>query len=144
MSNPIKGQNLRVFVGGKCIAKATSCTFHVSAQLSDSSTKDDADDWQKQEVVGKSFDVQTNSLVVIDNTETGEAPVDLLSLILNATEVTLKFDLTAGANNRVAQGSALARQGQAYLTDFSVNAPNRANSELTCQFTGNGPLTTVS
>ena len=144
MSNPIKGQNLRVFVGGKCIAKATSCTFHVSAQLSDASTKDDTDDWQKQEVVGKSWDVQTNSLVIIDNAETGETPVDLMSLIINATEVTLKFDQTAGTNNRTGQGAAIARTGQAYLTDFSLNAPNRANSELSCQFTGNGPLTTVS
>jgi hypothetical protein len=36
----IKGQNLRVLIGGKCVAFATSCTVHVSLNLEDSSTKD--------------------------------------------------------------------------------------------------------
>ena len=31
-------------VGGKCIAMATSCTFHISAQVESASTKDDAND----------------------------------------------------------------------------------------------------
>ena len=137
----IKGQNLRVMVGGKCIAMATSCTFHISAQVEDSSTKDDANDFANNEVTGLSWDAQTDSLVTLaDNGVNGELPTDLMSLIINKTKVTLTFDQTAGANNRVGQNSAIKRSGDAYLTDFSISAQNRQNSTLSCQFTGTGPL----
>ena len=137
----IKGQNLRVMVGGKCIAMATSCTFHISAQVEDSSTKDDANDFANNEVTGLSWDAQTESLVTLtDNGVNGELPTDLMSLILNKTKVTLTFDQTAGTNNRTGQNSAIKRSGQAYLTDYSLSAQNRQNSALSCQFTGTGPL----
>jgi len=137
----IKGQNLRVMVGGKCIAMATSCTFHISAQVEDSSTKDDANDFANNEVTGLSWDAQTEFLVTLtDNGVNGELPTDLMSLILNKTKVTLTFDQTAGTNNRTGQNSAIKRSGQAYLTDYSLSAQNRQNSTLSCQFTGTGPL----
>jgi hypothetical protein len=137
----IKGQNLRVMVGGKCIAMATSCTFHVSAQLEDSSTKDSVGDFQEQEVTGLSWDAQTESLVTLeDNGTNGELPQDLLSLMINKTKVTLTFDQTAGTNNRVGQNSVIKKTGQAYITDVSISAQNRQNSTCTVQFTGTGPL----
>ena len=137
----IKGQNLRVMVGGKCIAMATSCTFHISAQVEDSSTKDDANDFANNEVTGLSWDAQTDSLVTLtDNGVNGELPTDLMSLIINKTKVTLTFDQTAGANNRVGQNSVIKRSGEAFLTDYSISAQNRQNSVLSCQFTGTGAL----
>ena len=135
----IKGQNLRVMVGGKCIAMATSCTFHVSAQLEDSSTKDSVGDFQEQEVTGLSWDAQTESLVTLeDNGTNGELPQDILSLIINKTKVTLTFDQTNGANNRVGMNSVIKKTGQAYITDVSISAQNRQNSTCTVQFTGTG------
>ena len=128
-------------VGGKCIAMATSCQFHVSAQLESSSTKDSVGDFEEQEVTGLSWDAQTDSLVTLtDNGVNGELPTDLLSLIINKTKVTLTFDQTAGANNRTGQNSAIKRSGEAFLTDYSLSAQNRQNSTLSCQFTGTGPL----
>lgn len=137
----IKGQNLRVMVGGKCVAMATSCTIHVAAQTEDSSTKDDTGDWAENEVVGLSWDASTDSLVTLtDNGTNGELPVDLLSLIINKTKVQLTFDTTGGTNNRTGQNSAIKKSGYAYLTDYSLTAPNRQNSTLTCQFSGTGAL----
>lgn len=137
----IKGQNLRVMVGGKCVAMATSCTIHVAAQTEDSSTKDDTGDWAENEVVGLSWDASTDSLVTLtDNGTNGELPVDLLSLIINKTKVQLTFDTTDGTNNRTGQNSAIKKSGYAYLTDYSLTAPNRQNSTLTCQFSGTGAL----
>lgn len=128
-------------VGGKCIAMATSCTFHVSAQMEDSSTKDSTGDWQQQEVVGLSWDASTDSLVTLtDNGSNGELPQDLLSLIINKTAVTLTFDTTSGTNNRIAQNSAIKKSGQAYVTDVSITAQNRQNSTVTVQFQGTGAL----
>lgn len=138
----IKGQNLRVMVGGKCIAMSTSAQFHVSAELQDSSTKDSTGDWQEQEVMGLSWDAQTESLVTLtDNGTNGELPQDLLSLIINKTLVTLTFDTTAGTNNRVGQNSVIKKTGQAYITDVNITAANRQNSTCSVQFTGTGPLT---
>ena len=128
-------------VGGKCIAMATSCTFHVSAQLQDSSTKDSVGDFQEQEVTGLSWDAQTESLVtLVDNGSNGEQPQDLLSLMINKTKVTLTFDQTAGANNRVGQNSAIKKTGEAYINDINITAQNRQNSTISVQFSGTGPL----
>ena len=128
-------------VGGKCIAMATSCTFHINAQTESASTKDDANDFEVNEVVGLSWDAQTDSLVTLsDNGTNGELPTDLMSLIINKTQVTLTFDTTSGTNNRTGENSALKKSGSAYLTDFSITAQNRQNSTVSCQFTGSGPL----
>ena len=82
----IKGQNLRVMVGGKCIAMATSCQFHIGTSLEDASTKDSTGDWQEQEVTGLNWDASTDSLVTLtDNGTNGELPTDLMSLIINKT-----------------------------------------------------------
>ena len=137
----IKGQNLRIMVGGKCIAMATNCTFHISAQLEDSSTKDSEGDWQEQEVTGLSWDASTDSLVTLaDNGTNGELPADIFSLILNKTLVTLTFDQTAGTNNRTGQNATIKRSGSAYVNDVQVTAQNRQNSTLSVKFTGTGAL----
>ena len=137
----IKGQNLRVMVGGKCIAMATSAQFHISAELQDSSSKDSVGYFQEQEVTGLSWDAQTDSLVTLeDNGTNGELPQDILSLIINKTKVTLTFDQTAGANNRVGQNSVIKKTGQAYVSDVQITAQNRQNSTMTVQFQGTGAL----
>ena len=137
----IKGQNLRVMVGGKCIAMATSCQFHIGTTLEDSSTKDSTGDWQEQEVTGLNWDASTESLVTLtDNGSNGEIPSEILSLIINKTLVTLTFDTTSGTKNRTAQNSALKKSGSAYVTDVSISAANRQNSTLSVKFTGTGAL----
>lgn len=137
----IKGQNLRVMVGGKCIAMATSASFHVSAQSESASTKDDANDFEVNEVTGLSWDASTESLVTLqDNGTNGELPTDLLSVMIAKTKVTLTFDVTNGTNNRVGTNSALKKSGQAYINDISITAANRQNSTLSVQFLGTGPL----
>jgi hypothetical protein len=137
----IKGQNLRVMVGGKCIAMATSCTFHISAQLESSSSKDSTGSWEEQEVTGLSWDAQTDALVTLtDNGINGELVTDLMSLMINMTLVTLTFDQTAGANNRVGQNATIKRSGQAFISDVNLTAANRTNSSFSVQFQGTGAL----
>lgn len=137
----IKGQNLRVMVGGKCVAMATSCQIHIGTQLEDASTKDSTGDWQEQEVTGLNWDATTDSLVTLeDNGTNGELPQDLMSLIINKTKVTLTFDQTAGTNNRVGQNSVIKKSGSAFISDVQITAANRQNSTVTVQFQGTGPL----
>ena len=146
MGNTIKGQNLRVMVGTasgseKCIAMATNCTFHVAADVQDSSTKDDTGDWQMNEVVGLSWDAQTDSLVTLtDNGSNGELPQDLFSAMINKTKLKLVFDVTNGTNNRTKTNSAIKKSGECYIQDMSVTAANRQNSTITVKFIGTGAL----
>ena len=128
-------------VGGKCIAMANSCQFHISAQLEDSSTKDSTGDWQEQEVVGLSWDAQTDALVTLtDNGSNGELVTDLMSVMINKTLVTLTFDQTAGTNNRTGQNATIKRTGTAYISDIQVTAANRQNSSFSVQFQGTAGL----
>ena len=139
----IKGQNLRVMVGGKCIAMSTNSTFHISATLESSSTKDSVGDFEEQEVTGLSWDASCDALVTLtDNGTNGELVTDLISLMINKTLVTLTFDQTAGTNNRTGQNAAIKRTGTAYISDVQVTAQNRANSTFTVQFQGTGALAT--
>lgn len=137
----IKGQNLRVMVGGKCIAMATSCQFHVAAQTADSSTKDDTGDWAVNEIVGLSWDASTDALITLeDNGTNGELVVDLFTAMIQKTLLTLSFDVTNGTNNRTGTNSTIKKTGSAYISDISVTAANRQNSTVTVQFVGTGAL----
>lgn len=136
----IKGQNLRIFVGGKCIAAATSCTLHLAAQTEDASTKDSTGDWSEQEAVGKSWDISTDALVTLTDPASaqGKTTVDILGMI--GTTVAVVFDQTNGTNNRTGMNSTIKNSGNAIVTDVSITAANRQNSTFTVQFTGTGAL----
>lgn len=127
-------------LGGKCIAVAKSCSLQIQTQTDDASTKDDTNDWSKIEVTGKSWSVQTESLVVDSDPEgtQGKSTVELFSLV--GTSVALVFDVTNGANNRNGTNSSLKKSGNAYLTDLNLTAANRQNATVSCTFTGNGAL----
>lgn len=64
---------------------------------------------------------------------------DLLDILEGKTPVTLEFEQTSGVRNRT--GGTTILTGDAYVTDFSATAPNRANSTYSVTFTGNGDLT---
>lgn len=138
----IKGQNLRVMVGTKCVAAATSASVHVAQELQDSSTKDSTGDWTEQEVTGLSWDASCDALFVIDSSDTtGEQIVDLLDTLIAKTEVTLSFKQTGSAKNRTATNGGLVWTGKALVSDISINADNKQNATYTVKFTGNGALT---
>lgn len=69
----VKGQNLRIYVEDtnddnlRCIAAATSCTLHAAAQVQEKSTKDSVGSWAQNEVVGLSWDVSVDALIVEDH-----------------------------------------------------------------------------
>lgn len=140
LGKSIKGQNLRLFVEGKCVALATSCQLHVAQNLEDSSTKDDTDDWQNQEVTGLSWDGSCDALVCVDTTVNGFDT--LLDLCINKTKVAVLVKFTNGTNNRVTNSDVNHNWGgNAYISDVSMTAQNRQNSTYTVQLTGVGALT---
>lgn len=133
-----KGQNLRIFINGQCIAAATDCSYHIGTSLEASSTKDTVGDYEEQECVGKNWDCSASALVVDDST--GLTDADIIALI--GTKVDVVFDETAGDKNRVAQNKGVG--GKAILADFTKNASNRQNQTWSVQCTGTGPFGSAS
>lgn len=137
----IKGQNLRIKLGTKYVAFATSCTVHVSAQLEESSTKDSTNGWQKQEITGMNWDISVDALYSVDSDATGVNGADALDLILAQEQIDVEFTQAAGEKNRVPETGDIKYSGKAWVNDVSVNAPNRQNTSYTLQATGDGELT---
>lgn len=139
----MKGQNLRILVGSpaKCIAFATSCTYHVNATLEDSSTKDDAGGFQKQEVTGMAGDISCDALYSVDTDASGINGIDALDMVLAGTEVDVEFSPTTGDKNRTESG--IKYTCKALVNDISINAPNRQNVTYTIQMQMNSKPTKV-
>lgn len=139
----IKGQHLRITIGGKYVAFSTSCTVHVSNSLEDSSTKDTTDGmWAQQSLVGKSWDISVDALYSVDNDQTGINGQQALDLVLANAEVDIEFTGTSGEKNRVASGVKYA--GTAFVNDVSLTAGNRENASYSLQATGTGALAKVT
>lgn len=129
----MKGQNLRILIGSpaKCVAFSTSCTYHLSATLEDSSTKDDAGGFQKQEVTGMAGDISCDALYSVDADTTGVNGEDALDMLLAGQEVDVEFSATTGDKNRTATGNKYTCK--ALVNDISVSAANRQNVTYSIQ-----------
>ena len=132
-----KGQNLRMFVDGSCVAAEQSCTFHVGTATEETSSKDSTGNWKEEEVTQLNWDVQCDSLVVATD-EGGKGLVDMLGLI--GQTVALKFQETNGAQNRVEASSGISKSGNAIVADVSVSSQNKANATYSVKFNGVGAL----
>lgn len=136
----IKGQNLRITLGGLFVGFATSCTLHISMTLEDSSTKDSTGSWQEQELTGKAWDISCDALYSTgENDANGVSGEGALDLILAGEEVEVEFVAASGDKNRVIQAGK-KYTGKAIINDISIQAQNRQNTTYTIQAQGNGEL----
>lgn len=135
----IKGQNFRLFVNDKCIGASQSCEIHVSANLETSSSKDDTDDFQRNETTGMAWDGSVNAFVMSDEDAQAIGIDDALDLI--GQEVSVKYQEVTGDKNRSAKLGGISRSSKAIVSDVKATFGNRANSTWDLQLTGNGPLT---
>lgn len=136
----IKGQNLRVLIGGKCVAFATSCTVHVSLNLEESSTKDSTNNFTEQTPTSISWDMSCDALYSVDADATGVNAISALDTVLAQQKVQVQFEQTQGEKNRVAVSGGAVYSGYAWVNDISINAANRQNTSYTIQLTGDGQL----
>lgn len=127
-------------INGKCVAFSTSCQYHLSANLEDSSSKDNTDDFQKQQVVGLAGDISCDALYSVESDATGVNGTDALELILAGAEVDVTFTPTSGDKNRSATGTTYSCK--ALVNDISINAPNRQNVTYSIQMQMNSKPTT--
>lgn len=132
----IKGQNFRIFVGGSALPEETTCTVTLTGNAEDASTKDDTSSFAKEDVTSRTWTVTAEYLDVSVSTIKA-----ILTTIKAKQPVTVAWDQTAGAQNRVGQNAAFKRSGSALLTDVTLTTPNRQNCVLSVTFTGTGALT---
>ena len=133
----LKGQNFRIYSGASVIGMATGCTVTLNGNTEDASTKDDVGMSSKPTVISKSWNVSVESLSVAD---VGA----MLTAIKSMTPFTLMWDESSTTDNQTALGADFALTGTAYLTDATFNFNDRENSTKSLQFTGSGPLSSVT
>lgn len=131
----IMGQHFRVFVAGAAVPEATNCSVTISGNMEDSTTKDTVGSYAQEQMTAKDWNVS------VDNIDASLANLRALITRFNSdSKVTVGWDQTAGTQNRVAQNAPFAKSGQAILNDLSVQANNRTNIQVTCQYQGSGAL----
>lgn len=136
----IKGQNLRLMIGGKCVGAATNSTLHTTATTEDVSTKDSTGDWAENEVTGLSWDASSEALVV-DTKDAGAADLQSIWDAFTSKEpVQVEFIQTNGEKNRQAVTSGIHFTGNGIINDVSIQAQNKSNTTLSIQIQGHGAL----
>ena len=131
----IMGQHFRVFVAGAAVPEATNCSVTISGNMEDSTTKDTVGSYAQEQMTAKDWNVS------VDNIDASLANLRALVTRFNSdAKVTVGWDETAGTQNRVAQNAPFAKSGQAILNDLSIQANNRTNIQVTCQYQGSGAL----
>lgn len=134
----LRGQNLRIMQGSSVLSQGeTNCTITLNTNLQDVSTKDDANLANKQAVMSKSWQIQIESMEVLD-----------VAYLLKSIQIGRAFQL--GWNEEPPQSSGTsgsstewARSGTAYLTDATFSWNNREFSAKNMTFTGSGPISTI-
>ena len=138
----VKGQYIRIFsnlngTAGKAVAASTNMTFHISATVENSSTKDTTGDWVENQVTGLQYDINVDALVV-DSDAGASVLNDALNKTIGANTVAFEIAEASSTNNR-SKGTKICG-GTAYVTSLQISAPNRQNATYTMQLTGKGAL----
>lgn len=134
----LKGQNFRAFVGGSAVPEATSCQVSITGNMEDAKTKDSEGSFGMEQMTSRSWSVQVDSLEA-----TAASLIAVIQQFVSDDKVQVGWDETeveAGTQNRVAANAAFARSGQAILNDFTIQANNRTNIQVTRQYMGSGAL----
>jgi len=131
----IMGQHFRVFVGGNAVPEAVNCSVTINGSMEDSTTKDTVGSYAQEQMTAKDWNVS------VENIDASLASMRALITRFNSdAKVTVGWDQTAGTQNRVAQNADFAMSGQAILNDLSIQANNRTNIQISCQYQGSGAL----
>ena len=128
----VKGQNLRIFVGGRAIIAALDCQLQIQLNVTPYSTKDDEGAWTKNRAVSLQWSVTANAAVT-DEQELGAIGVADLSDLIGQT-VQVQLATASGEKNRESGEQLLA--GDAIVSDIQYTAQNRQRT--TCQVTLTG------
>jgi hypothetical protein len=116
---------------------ATGCAVTLTNNTESGTHKDVVGAADMPITTSKSWQVSVDSLNVAD-------AAAMLTAIKAMQPMTLMWDETSTTDNQTRAKATWARKGQAYLSDATFQFDNRTNSTKSLQFSGTGPLETVS
>lgn len=123
----LKGQEIKLKLDGKVIAKSQNCTLNITANTSDESSKDDADPYfDHPSVESTGWSAQNESFIA----DTG-ALKEILTKFKAKQPMPVEVSDPAGVTTA---------QGYALITGITVDAPNNGKATLSISLTGNGIL----
>ena len=150
----IKGGDLMLFVtvgtSKKSIGYATNHTLSISAETTETSTKDNGGVWSMPEVSTLSWTASTENLC--GDPAAGTTYNDLVELMVAREAIEAVFalegDSTDYVKNKLQEAPANGwkpKEGNGYkgkvvITNVEINAPNGDNATFTVEFTGVGKL----
>lgn len=140
----LKGQNFRIFqmpsgasTPSQVVAMATNCVVTLTNNTEEAGTKDDVGMASLPVTVSKSWQVQVDSLNVLDM-------ASILTSIKNLQPFLVMWDETSTDDNQTPQAAAYARNGLAYISDATFNFNDRENSSKSITFVGTSALDKIT
>ena len=135
----IFGQKLRLLIGNKCVAGATTCTFENTTEFEETSTKDTDTKGKEQTPKRNTFNITVAALVIDENDSTGFTMSSFLSAIIAGTPVQFTFTETNGSQNRTQNTTPeIKYTGQALINDLTIRSENNDKVKLSCKMLGYG------
>ena len=135
----IFGQNLRLLLGNKCVAGATSCTFENTTEFEETSTKDSDSKGKEQKPKRNTFNITVEALVVNETDSTGYTMSSFVSQVITGSPVQFKFTETNGSQNRTqATQPEMAYSGTALINDLTIRAETDGMVKISCKMIGYG------
>lgn len=150
MATVQRGGDLMLFIKGKSIGYATNHTLSISAETTETSTKDNGGVWAMPEVSTLSWTASTENLC--GDPVAGTTYNDLINLMLAREAIEAIFALEGDSTDYVANKlqeapaagwkpkEGMGYKGNVVITNVEINAPNGDNATFTVEFTGVGKL----
>ena len=133
----LKGENFRAFVNNAAVAEEQSVNVTISGNMEDATSKDTVGGYSQEDMVSRQYQIQVESNAADLTTLRA-----LITMFNSDTPIPVGFDATTpGTNqNRTPANADFARSGTAFLNDLTIQADDRANVQVSCQYTGDGAL----
>ena len=143
----VEGKDLMLFLDGKTVALATSCTLNVSRNMDEASSKDDGS-WRTVTPGDAQWDISADALFSPDGEDSNNqvAFADLFASLVDGKELTAVFTIANNASsNGLPDGGWLPQStggytGKCYVNSSSISAAKGSAASSSFSFTGNGPL----
>lgn len=151
-ANYVNGKDLMIFIGGKAIALASSCSLSVSADTLDASSKDDGC-WKADDAGDLSWEATTDALLSFDTDRAVDAVfADLFDKMVARELVTVTFGVAGNASTDCSgipdagweePVTGVYYTGKAMITSLEATGEKGSAGEMSVSLTGNGALTKV-
>lgn len=142
-----EGKDLMLFIGGKSIALATSCTLNLQRGSNDSSSKDDGV-WASDTPGDISWNISSDNLFSISEGADAKqiAYDELFTAMVNSQDLQVVFGIpqNKSANGLPEEGwlppTSGGYTGVVHVTDLSLAGAKGNAATFSASFVGSGPL----